>query len=61
MITASVVAFHTSLDDLERLILCVLKSSISKVYIVDNASEGVIRNFSSKYSILVSSQKKAID
>lgn len=52
MITASIVTFHTKLDDLERITSCVLQSPISKLYIVDNASENTIQSFSSKYSML---------
>lgn len=52
MITASIVTYHTKLEDLERLITCVSKSCIRKLYIIDNASENIIQHFSSKYSIL---------
>ena len=52
MITASIVTFHTKQNDLERIISCVLKSSISKLYIIDNASEDIVRNLSNKFSII---------
>ena len=54
MITASIVTYYTKLDDLERLISCVLKSSItiSKLYVVDNASENVVYDFVHEYPIV---------
>lgn len=52
MITASIVTYHTNLNDLQRLIKCVLNTSIKKLYIVDNASEKKIQEWSEKYSII---------
>ena len=52
MIIASIVTYHTKLYDLERVMSCVLRSSISKVYIIDNGSDDLIREFVKKYSIV---------
>ena len=52
MITASIVTFHTKILDLERVLTCVLQSSISKLYIIDNASEDLIKDFVEKYPIV---------
>ena len=52
MITASIVTFHTKILDLERVFTCVLKSSISKLYIIDNASEDLIKEFVEKYPVV---------
>ena len=52
MITASVVTYHTSLEDLSRLLECVLKSSIKRLYIVDNSSDNAIERFAHRYSIV---------
>lgn len=43
MITASVVTYHTPLNDFYRLIRCILDSSIDLVYIVDNSSNDSLR------------------
>lgn len=47
MITASVVTFHTKHQDLSRLIECVAKSTISKLFIIDNSTNDELREFSS--------------
>ena len=43
MITSSVVTFHTKHEDLKRLIYCVMKSTISSLYIIDNSSNDELR------------------
>lgn len=45
MITASVVTFHTLHRDLTRLIECVTKSPIHKLFIIDNSSNDELREF----------------
>ena len=45
MITASIVTFHTSHTDLNRLLDCVIKSPIEILFIVDNSSNDELRNF----------------
>ncbi|MDE5572883.1 MAG: glycosyltransferase family 2 protein [Muribaculaceae bacterium] len=45
MITASIVTYHTSLKDLRRIVDCVMKSSISKLYIIDNSTNDKLRYF----------------
>lgn len=45
MITASLVTYHTKPSDLIRLINCVLDSSISIFYIVDNSSNDSLREY----------------
>ncbi len=45
MTTASIVAFHTSHNDLSRLIDCVMKSTIDKLFIIDNSSNDELRDF----------------
>lgn len=45
MITASIVTFHTRHSDLSRLIDCVMKSPIEKLYIIDNSSNDELREF----------------
>ena len=42
-ITASIVTFHTKHSDLMRLIECVIKSPIEKLYIIDNSSNDELR------------------
>lgn len=45
MITASIVAFHTRHNELRRLIECVEKSKINKLWIIDNSSNDELRDF----------------
>lgn len=45
MITASIVTFHTRHADLSRLIDCVMKSPIDKLFIIDNSSNDELREF----------------
>lgn len=45
MITASIVTFHTSHEDLSRLIECIMKSSIDKLFIIDNSSNDELREY----------------
>ncbi|MDE5677370.1 glycosyltransferase family 2 protein [Phocaeicola sp.] len=47
MITAAVVTFHTSREDLTRLIDCVLQSPIDKFFIIDNSTNDALREFQS--------------
>lgn len=46
MINASLVTFHTPLPELERLIKCILASSINIMYVVDNSSNDSLRSIS---------------
>ncbi len=50
MITASIVTFHTSRHELYRLIDCVKKSSIDKLYIIDNSSNDELRELIKNFS-----------
>lgn len=52
MITASIVTYYTKVEDLKRIIDCVLLSSIAKLYIIDNSSDNSIKMFVNKYSII---------
>lgn len=45
MITASIVTFHNNHDELNRLIDCVMRSSIEKLFIIDNSSNDELRDF----------------
>lgn len=45
MTTASIVTFHTRHSDLQRLINCVEKSPIDKIFIIDNSSNDELREF----------------
>ena len=45
MITASIVTFHTSKSDLERLLDCVYASPIDSVFIIDNSSNDELREY----------------
>lgn len=47
MITASVVTFHTSYEDLKRLIDCTLLSPVHVFFIIDNSSNDSLREFAS--------------
>lgn len=50
MITASVVTFHTSHQELIRLIDCVMRSSIERLYIIDNSSNDELRDLVKDYT-----------
>ncbi len=43
MFTASIVTYHTSFDDLSRVIHCVLESSVTFLYVIDNSSNDKLR------------------
>lgn len=45
MLTASIVTFHTQHSDLQRLIDCVMLSSVKKLFIIDNSSNDELREF----------------
>lgn len=45
MITASLVTYHTKISDLKRIIDCVEKSSICKLYIIDNSKNDNLRQY----------------
>ena len=45
MLTASIVTYHTSHKDLERLFDCVEMSEVSVLFVVDNSSNDELRNF----------------
>lgn len=45
MITASTVTFHTRHNDLSRLIECVMKSTIERLFIIDNSTNDELRDF----------------
>lgn len=49
MITASLVTYHTKPSYLERIIKCVLKSSISKLYVIDNSKDDSLRQYTAGY------------
>lgn len=50
MTTASIVTFHTKHSDLKRLIDCVVKCNIDKLYIIDNSSNDSLREYVSTNS-----------
>ena len=43
MTTGSIVAFHTAIADLHRLVNCVLQSDIDILYIIDHSSNDSLR------------------
>ena len=43
MLTASLVLYHNSIQDVDKLLECVLKSSIDQLYIVDNSRNDSFR------------------
>lgn len=45
MITASIVTFHTDQKDLDKLIGCVMRTPIEKLYIIDNSTNDEIREY----------------
>lgn len=45
MITASIVTFHTGHSDLSRLIDCVMRAPIERLFIIDNSSNDELRDF----------------
>ncbi|MDE6577874.1 MAG: glycosyltransferase family 2 protein [Muribaculaceae bacterium] len=45
MITASIVTYNTSIEDLNRLINCVLSSSIDKLFIIDHSEKDYIHKY----------------
>lgn len=45
MITASIVAYHTPVDELSRLMNCAIHSSIDILYLIDNSSNDSLREF----------------
>ncbi len=44
MITASIVAYHTSVDELTRLLDCVIRSSVEVLYLIDHSSDDSLGN-----------------
>lgn len=58
MITASLVTYHTKISEFLRLLECVKNSSISILYIIDNSSNDMLRNYveSSKRFIYIHSE-----
>lgn len=44
MITASIVTYHTPYDELSNLLECVMKSSIDRLYLIDNSSNDSLRD-----------------
>lgn len=53
MVTASIVTFHTSHKDLSRLIDCVIKSSVKRLFIIDNSSNDELRDFVKDKSCII--------
>ena len=60
MITASIVAFKTNVDELSQIINCSIKSSISTIFIVDNsptdALQAVVNSFGSTKLVYIYGQ-----
>ncbi len=52
MTTASIVAFHIGHRDLLRLINCVMRYPVDKLYIIDNSSNDELREFVSNNSMI---------
>ena len=48
MITASIVAYHTPVEELSKLLDCVVHSSIDLLYLIDNSSNDSLREFANK-------------
>ena len=53
MVTASIVAYHTPIDELSHLLDCVVQSCIDTLYLIDNSSNDSLRGFVGKYSKVV--------
>lgn len=53
MITASIVAYHTSHDELIRLLNCIIQSNIDFIYLIDNSSNDSLRELGSISSKVV--------
>ena len=53
MITASIVAYHTPIKELSKLLDCVTQSSIETLYLIDNSTNDSLRELSEKSSIIV--------
>jgi len=49
MLTASIVTYHNRISEIKRVIDCVCRSSIEKLYIIDNSRNDALRIFE-KYS-----------
>lgn len=49
MITASLVTYHTKPSYIKRIIRCVLESSISKLYIIDNSKDESLKQYTLGY------------
>lgn len=49
MISASIVTYHTSEEELRRALDCILADGVCKVYVVDNASELRVRSIVEEY------------
>ena len=47
MITASIVAYHTPINELSHLLECIVHSNIDVLYLVDNSSNDSLRELSS--------------
>ncbi|MBD5220002.1 MAG: glycosyltransferase family 2 protein [Bacteroidales bacterium] len=50
MLTASIVTFHTSHKDLERLISCADEAVVETLFVIDNSSNDELRDFVKNYS-----------
>lgn len=53
MITASIVAYHTPIDELSHLVECVIQSCIDTLYLVDNSSNDSLRELGNTSSKIV--------
>ena len=47
MITASIVAYHTPINELSHLLECIVHSVLDVLYLVDNSSNDSLRELSS--------------
>ena len=53
MITASIVAYHTPVDELTHLLDCIIQSKIDTLYLIDNSSNDSLRELGNKSSKIV--------
>lgn len=44
MITASIVTYHTSLPEIDKVLSCLAASPVEKVYVIDNASDPAMKS-----------------
>lgn len=53
MVTASIVAYHTPINELSHLLDCVDRSCIDTLYLIDNSSNDILRELSDTFPSIV--------